>query len=285
MEGVGQTANGPAAATVDEQREELRGVATTVAIEAAALVKERRRAGVEVADRKSSPVDVVTEVDRESEAFLRSRLAELRPDDGFLGEEGGSRSSTSGITWVVDPIDGTVNFLYGIPHYCVSVAAVDEDDRSLAAAVVDVSSGEVFSAALGHGATLDSRPIRARAVAPMAERLVLTGFQYQADLRRLQGVAVARLIDQVRDIRRMGSAALELCAIACGRADAYVEEGLHLWDRAAAGLVASEAGARVEVHLGVGGMDLVVSAPEEGFADFWDLVVECGFVDTSATPR
>ena len=255
----------------------LRDVATGVAVEAAALVRERRRAGVEVAERKSSIVDVVTEVDRESEAFLRLRLAELRPDDGFLGEEGGAGTSRSGITWVVDPIDGTVNFLYGIPHYCVSVAAVDEQDRSLAAAVVDVSSGEVFSAALGRGATLDGRPIRPRAVVPMGERLVLTGFQYQADLRRLQGKAVAQLIDQVRDIRRMGSAALELCAIACGRADAYVEEGLHLWDRAAAGLVASEAGARVEVHPGVGGMDLVVCAPADGFAEFWDLVRECGF--------
>ena len=256
----------------------LRAVAESVAVEAAALVRERRQSEVEVADRKSSAVDVVTEVDRESESLLRSRLSELRPADGFHGEEGGRARSTSGVTWVVDPIDGTVNFLYGIPHYCVSVAAVDDEDRSLAGAVVNVTTGELYSAARGGGATRDGAPLRVRPVAPMAERLFLTGFQYQQEVRVKQGNAVARLVGHVRDIRRMGSAALDLCAVAAGTADAYVEEGLQLWDRAAAALVAEEAGAVVRVESGAGGMDCVVCAPADGFDEVLELVRSCGFL-------
>jgi myo-inositol-1(or 4)-monophosphatase len=257
---------------------ELRRVAETVALEAAELVRTRRTPDVEVADRKSSAVDVVTAVDRESEALLRRRLAQLRPDDGFHGEEGGRAPSRSGVTWVVDPIDGTVNFLYGIAHYCVSVAAVDAEDRSLAGAVVNVTTDQVYTAARGDGATLDGAPLRVRPVAPMAERLFLTGFQYQQSVRRAQGAAVARLVTEVRDIRRMGSAALELCAVAAGTADAYVEEGLHLWDRAAAALVAEEAGATVQLHPGAGGMDCVICAPADGFDEVLELVRSCGFL-------
>ncbi len=260
---------------------ELRAIAESVAVEAAALVRGRQGSGLEVADRKSSPVDVVTEVDRESEAFLKSRLAALRPDDGFFGEEGGRGRSSSGVTWVVDPIDGTVNFLYGIPHFAVSVAAVDDQERSLAGAVVDVSRGVVFSAALGAGATQDGIPLRVREPAPLAEQLFVTGFQYQQEVRALQGAAVGRLVPQVRDIRRMGSAALELCAIGAGTADAYVEEGLHLWDRAAGALVAQEAGAVVEVHPGAGGMDCVVAAPAAGYDEVLGVVRSCGFLAPS----
>jgi myo-inositol-1(or 4)-monophosphatase len=258
----------------------LRAVAEQVAGEAADLVRRRRRAGVEVADRKSSPVDVVTEVDRESEALLRARLAELRPGDGLVGEEGSRTTSDTGVTWVVDPIDGTVNFLYGLPHYSVSVAAVDDRQRSLAGAVVDVVGGSVFSAARGAGATCDGVPLRVRPAAPVAERLVLTGFQYQEHVRRLQGAAVARLVLRVRDIRRMGSAALDLCALAAGRADAYVEEGLQLWDRAAAGLVATEAGATVSVLPGAGGMECVVGAPAGQYDEMLQIFTECGFLAT-----
>jgi myo-inositol-1(or 4)-monophosphatase len=268
---------------VDQEAErgaELRKVAELAALEAAALVRERRAGGASVADHKSSRVDIVTEVDRESEAFLRRRLAQLRPGDGFLGEEGGRSGSTTGVTWVVDPIDGTVNFLYGIPHYCVSVAAVDADERSLAGAVVDVTRGSVFSAVRGGGATQDGVPIRVRDPGPLSEQLFLTGFQYQRELRELQGAAVARLVPRVRDIRRMGSAALELCALGAGTVDAYVEEGLHLWDRAAAALVATEAGARVEVHRGAGGMDCVIGAPRGTFDEVLQLVTECGFLAT-----
>jgi myo-inositol-1(or 4)-monophosphatase len=261
------------------QLDALRTTAETVATEAAALVRRRRRDGVEVADRKSSVVDVVTAVDREAEEYLLGRLAELRPGDGFFGEEGGrSEAGRSEVTWVVDPIDGTVNFLYGIPQYCVSVAAVGPQEQSLAGAVVDVATGDVYSAARGGGATCNGVPLRVRDVAPMGERLFLTGFQYQQHVRRLQGTAVARLVGRVRDIRRMGSAALDLCAIAAGRADAYVEEGLNLWDRAAASLVATEAGATVGVLSGAGGMECVVCAPADGYADVLRVVRECGFL-------
>ena len=259
-------------------RAELRKVAETVAVEAADLVRDRRAGGTSVAARKTSAVDVVTAVDRESESFLRRRLAVLRPGDGFLGEEGGRRAAESDVTWVVDPIDGTVNFLYGLPQYCVSVAAVDPGQRSLAGAVVDVTRGTVFSAALGAGATQDGDVVQVRGPAPLAEQLFLTGFQYRSEVRRLQGAAVAQLVPRIRDIRRMGSAALDLCALAAGTADAYVEEGLQLWDRAAAALVATEAGARVELHPGVGGSDCVVAAPQDGFAEVLRLVTDCGFL-------
>ena len=256
----------------------LREVAEKVSVEAAKLLREGGSGGASVAARKSSPVDVVTEADQRSEAFLRSRLGTLRPDDGFFGEEGGRRESSTGITWVVDPIDGTVNFLYGIPHYSVSVAAVNDLDQAVAGAVVDVVRGTVFSAARGAGATRDGVRLSVREPAPLAEQLFLTGFQYQREVRELQGAAVARLVPRIRDVRRMGSAALDLCAVAAGTADAYVEEGLHLWDRAAAGLVATEAGAVVEVHRGASGMDCVVAAPAAAYQEVLRVVTECGFL-------
>ena len=258
---------------------QLREVAETVALEAASLVREAGGGGASVTARKSSAVDVVTDVDHRSEELLRSRLATLRPEDGFFGEEGGRRDSATGITWVVDPIDGTVNFLYGIPYFSVSVAAVDERERTIAGAVVDVTRGTVFSAARGEGATRDGERLAVRAPAPLEEQLFLTGFQYRREIRELQGAAVARLVPRIRDVRRMGSAALDLCAVAAGTADAYVEEGVHLWDRAAAGLVATEAGAVVEIHPGAGGMQCVVAAPAGGYEEVLRVVAECGFLD------
>jgi myo-inositol-1(or 4)-monophosphatase len=255
----------------------LLDLARDVALEAADLVRAERRKGVEVSATKSSPVDIVTEVDRAAESLIYERLMAARPDDGFLGEEGGSSSSTSGVTWVVDPIDGTVNFLYGIPQYSVSIAA-RLGDRVVAGVVVNVESGEVFAATLGGGATCDGKPLRVRDVVPLSERLVVTGFNYVLDVRTRQAAAVAALLPEVRDIRRLGSAALDLCAVAAGRADAYVEEGLNAWDMAAGGLVATEAGARLEVRLGAGGHDCVLCAPADGYADFAGLVTRCGFL-------
>ena len=260
--------------------EELLDLARQVALEAAALVAEHRREGVEVTATKSSPIDVVTEADRASEELIRRRLLDARPDDGFLGEEGESRDTASGVTWVVDPIDGTVNFLYGIPQYAVSVAARvgNHQDDTVAGVVVDVASGECFTATRGGGAHLDGRPLRVRDVVPMSERLVATGFHYTRPVRVQQADAAARLLGEVRDIRRLGSAALDLCALAAGRLDAYVEEGLHDWDLAAGGLVASEAGARVEVRPGVGGKPCVLAAPTGGFEEFATLVEQAGFL-------
>jgi myo-inositol-1(or 4)-monophosphatase len=252
-------------------------VARDVAVEAAELVAARRRDGVEVAATKSSPVDVVTEADRAAEELIHRRLLEARPADGFVGEEGGGTASASGVTWVVDPIDGTVNFLYGIPHYAVSVAA-KVGDAVVAGVVVDVAKGECFTAVRGAGAWCDGRRLAVRNAAAPGEQLVATGFNYEQDVRVLQSRAAAAMMPEVRDIRRLGSAALDLCWLAAGRIDAYVEEGLHEWDLAAGGLVAEEAGARVEVHPGVGGKDCVVGAPSEAFDRFVDLVRRSGFL-------
>lgn len=259
---------------------DLLDLARDVAVEAAALVRERRRGHVEVAATKSSPVDIVTEVDRAAEHLLFHRLQAARPDDGFLGEEGASAASATGVTWVVDPIDGTVNFLYGLPQYSVSVAATVGGD-SVAGVVVNVPTGERYEATRGGGATCDGRQLRVRDVPPMSERLVVTGFNYRSDVRVKQAAAVGSLLPEVRDIRRMGSAALELCAVGAGRADAYVEEGLNPWDHAAGGLVATEAGARLEVRTGASGLDCVVCAPAGGFAEFAELIEKCGFLSIS----
>jgi len=256
---------------------DLRDLAVRIAVDAAALVRSRRERGVEVVATKSSSVDIVTETDRESEAFVRSALREARPGDGFLGEEGGSAESTSGITWVVDPIDGTVNFLYGIPAYAVSIAA-RTDEHVLAGAVVNVASGEVFSASRGGGAFLAATPLRVRPTPPVEQRLVATGFWYDREIRAAQGAAVARLLPQVRDIRRAGSCALDLCSVAAGRCDGYVEEGPAPWDYAAGGLVAEEAGARLELVPGANGRTCVICAPEDGFVEFAALVRGAGFL-------
>jgi myo-inositol-1(or 4)-monophosphatase len=263
--------------TADVTAEELRDLAREVALEAAALVRERRRGGVEVAETKSSPVDVVTEADHAAEQLIYARLTGARPCDGFLGEEGASAESTSGVTWVVDPIDGTVNFLYGLPQYAVSIAA-SRAGEVVAGVVVNVASGEVFSAVRGGGAFLDGKRVAVRDVVPLGQRLVGTGFNYVAEVRILQAAAVGKMLGSVRDVRRLGSAALDLCALAAGRLDAYVEEGLNPWDMAAGGLVATEAGARLETAPGVGGMTCVVAAPDAGFADFLHLVRTCGFL-------
>jgi myo-inositol-1(or 4)-monophosphatase len=228
----------------------LLGLATDIAVEAGALAAQRRAEGVEVAASKSSEVDIVTFADRETEAFIRSRIADARPDDGFLGEESSAEPGTSGLTWVVDPIDGTVNFLYGFPHYAVSIAVVaGEPDPTRWSARVGVvfnpASGELYTASAGGGAFLNGQQLRVATAVPLAQALVGTGFSYTAESRTKQAAIVAGLIHQVRDIRRMGTASLDLCAVAAGRLNAYYERGLNPWDHAAGTLVAREAGARV----------------------------------------
>jgi myo-inositol-1(or 4)-monophosphatase len=234
---------------------ELLDLARSLAVEAGALAARRRAEGVEVADRKSSPVDVVTEADRETERLIRDRLAELRPGDAILGEEGGTSGGTSGLTWVVDPIDGTTNYLYGIPHYAVSIAVVEGDPdpltwRGLAGAVHNPVSGELFSAAAGAGATLGApgttaASIRVADPVPLDVALIGTGFAYSAQTRGEQGAAVAQLLPQIRDLRRQGTASLDLCFVACGRLNGYFERTLSPWDHAAGALIAAEAGAAV----------------------------------------
>jgi myo-inositol-1(or 4)-monophosphatase len=229
---------------------ELLRIARRVAVQAGELALQRRTEGVEVAASKSSPVDIVTEADRETERLIRSLLAEARPDDGFFGEESDASSSTSGLHWIVDPIDGTVNFLYGIPHYAVSIAVVEgEPDpltwRALAACVVNPASGEVFTATEGGGAFVGDVPIRVAESVALSQALVGTGFAYDSAMRGRQGAVVAQLLPEVRDIRRLGTASLDLCFVASGRLNAYFERTLSPWDHAAGALIAREAGARV----------------------------------------
>ena len=261
----------------------LRDVALTVAREAAELARSMRRGGVDVADTKSSAVDVVTEADRAVEELVRGRLLEQRPDDAVLGEEGDDRPGTSGVRWIVDPIDGTVNYLYGLPDCAVSIAA-ERDGEVVAAAVVGIGTQVEYVAALGHGATRDGTPLRVRATPPLAERLVLTGFGYRADVRTHQAACVAALLPVVRDIRRLGSCALDLCHVAEGTADAYVEAGPQPWDHAAGGLVVREAGGRyavLEGSLALPGWpadNVVVAAPADGWESFTDALVSAGFL-------
>ena len=250
-------------------RAALAALAERAARAAGDLVRDQRPADLTVSATKTSPSDIVTAMDTAAEALLADVLLSGRPDDGMLGEEGGLRPGTSGLTWVVDPIDGTVNYLYGIPAYAVSVAVVEGEPeprawRVLAACVHNPSSGETWTATLGGGARLDGRVITGPACPPLSGALVGTGFGYTASRRRRQGEVVSALLPQVRDIRRAGSAALDLCAVATGRLDAYYERGLQPWDLAAGGLVAAEAGASVT---GLAGLDadesMVVAARPE----------------------
>lgn len=226
---------------------------------------------------KSTPTDPVTVVDTETEQLVRRLLSELRPDDRVLGEEGGgSADSLAGVRWVVDPIDGTVNFLYGIPAYAVSLAA-QIDGRSVAGAVVDVARELTYSAALGHGASsvaADGRTteLRCNEVESVSMALLATGFGYAPERRAEQGRLIGELLPRVRDIRRIGSAALDLCMVASGLVDAHFEHGLSPWDWAAGALIASEAGAWVRVppadRMSAAGDVVIACAP--GIADELD---------------
>ncbi|TFD85918.1 inositol monophosphatase family protein [Cryobacterium serini] len=245
---------------------ELLDLARTVALTAGALAHRRRTEGVEIAASKSSPEDIVTAADREVELLIRGLLADARPNDGFYGEESDASGGSSGLTWVVDPIDGTVNYLYGIPFYAVSIAVVQGDPdpaswNSLAGAVVNPTLGEVFTASEGSGAWLGDQRLHVNHDVPLSLALAGTGFSYEAARRVWQANVVGGLIGQVRDIRRIGSAALDLCAVACGRLDLYFERGLNPWDHAAGALIAREAGARVgALQADAEGRDLLIAA-------------------------
>jgi myo-inositol-1(or 4)-monophosphatase len=250
--------------TPENEPAQLRLVAETLAAEAAAFVRRRRSEvfgpgesfeGNAAVRTKTTPTDPVTIVDTEAERLLRDRLAQLRSGDPVLGEEIGgpvnpADHAAGSVTWVLDPIDGTVNFVYGIPAYSVSVAA-QIDGVSVAGAVADVTGGRVYSAAVGLGAHVSDeqgiQPLRCTAVDDLSMALVGTGFAYSERRRTVQAALVAKILPVVRDVRRIGSAAMDLCMVAAGRLDAYYEHGLHVWDSAAGALIAAEAGARVVV--------------------------------------
>jgi myo-inositol-1(or 4)-monophosphatase len=248
---------------------DLLALAVGTATEAARLVvEERPRAGrdLEVAATKSSATDIVTEMDRRSERLIVDSLLAARPDDGVLGEEGADHDGTSGITWVVDPIDGTVNYLYEIPSYAVSIGAADEDG-SLVGVVVNPVSGETWTAVRGGGAFLDGRPLRLAEPPPLEMALVATGFGYGRNRRARQAEILRSVLPVVRDIRRAGAASLDLCALATGRVDAYYEQGLQPWDLAAGGLVATEAGAVVTGLRGRPASEMLVVAAAPGLVE------------------
>lgn len=259
---------------------ELRRVAVYLAETAAAHVRARRpevfgpeARETDAVQAKSTPTDPVTVVDTETEQLIRKLLDELRPGDRVVGEEGGGVLSGDAVHWVLDPIDGTVNFLYGIPAYAVSVAAM-RGGRSLAGAVADVAHEVVYSAGLGLGAHrtqpgADPIPLRCNAVQTAAMSLLATGFAYNQHRRTRQGQLIAELLPHIRDIRRVGAAALDLCMVAEGRVDAHYEHGLNLWDWAAGALIAAESGARLRLPdpeaSGADGALVVAAAP--GIAD------------------
>ena len=227
--------------------ESLHDVAVKLAREAGELIVTRRAGHIEVASTKSSDVAVVTAVDKDSEKFLSTRLRELRPGDGFLGEEGQVEESTTGVTWVVDPLDGTVNFLYNIPHNAVSIAAVTGEPspgswQVEAGAVFNPATGELFHAARGEGAFLGERRLQIGPPPPMNLALLATGFAYSTAMRKEQVRILSQLIGEVRDIRRMGTASLDFAAVAAGRVDVYFERTLSPWDHAAGELLVTEAG-------------------------------------------
>lgn len=230
---------------------ELLDIARTIALEAGELIARRRTEGVMIADTKSSSIDVVTFADRECEEFVKSRLAQLRPEDGFYGEEGGDSTGTSGLTWIVDPIDGTVNYLYGIPQFAVSIAVVEgsPDPRTwkqLAGVVFNPLSDDLYFASLGGGAFRThagrTEKLAVNQEKELAHTLLATGFAYSSELRALQAETLTRILPAVRDIRRAGAASLDLCAVAAGQLDAYYERDTKPWDHAAGSLVLREAG-------------------------------------------
>jgi myo-inositol-1(or 4)-monophosphatase len=219
---------------------ELLDMCVELASGAGDLVRDARHAGMSVAT-KSTATDLVTEVDTECEQWLTAQIVARRPDDAILGEEGEGRVGTSGVRWLIDPIDGTVNFVLGIPQYAVSIAA-EVDGVVVAGAVTSPVSGELFRASRGGGAFFGADRLTGPRDVPLERAVVGTGFGYDVALRTRQAAVAARLLPRIADLRRIGCAALDLCYLAAGRLDAYMEAGLHPWDHAAGALVVTEAG-------------------------------------------
>jgi myo-inositol-1(or 4)-monophosphatase len=262
-------------------QQELFELAISTAEVAAVMLVDRRPADLGVAYTKTSATDVVTEMDRASERLIVHRIRAARPGDAFLGEEGGESQGSSGVRWIVDPIDGTVNYLYGLPDWAVSIAA--EVDGEIVVGVVAVPMrGELYTAARGQGAHVvredgSTRRLRCNTGVTLAQALVATGFGYAVERRAHQAEALLSVLPRVRDIRRGGSAAVDLCSVAAGRVDAYYERGPQIWDFAAGALVVQEAGGTV------GGLDgapvspeLTIAAAPDLFGPLHDLLAEAG---------
>lgn len=255
---VSDTVDDLTAGTVDE----LRMLCDDIAREAGDFAHRARRElgpGARAAhDTKSSAVDPVTEFDRSTEALVVDRLRRARPDDSIVGEEGANHHGGSGYEWHIDPIDGTVNFVYDLPGWCTSIAVL-RDGEPVAGAVYAPVVGELYSAGRAHGATLNGIPIGVSGSSELATSLAATGFSYHLDDHRLrQAARIARVLPTVRDIRRQGSAALDLAYVATGRVDLYFEEFISSWDIAAGVLLVTEGGGTVTSF---DGSDVDVTAP------------------------
>lgn len=229
---------------------ELTRLCEHIAHTAREFVVSHKPPRAQVLDTKSTPTDVVTQMDRDVEALIRTLISQYRPDDAFLGEETGLHESTGGLTWVVDPIDGTVNYLYGLPGYAVSVAVVagpptPDKWQQIAGAVIRISDGKLWSAGRGQGAFSDGERLKVNEPHELGKCLTGTGFGYDPRLRFLQAQVLTAVLPRVRDIRRNGAAAVELCLVADGSLDLFFERGLSAWDMAAGGLIVSEAGGLV----------------------------------------
>jgi myo-inositol-1(or 4)-monophosphatase len=224
--------------------EDLLGLAEATAREAGAALRGAFTRTDLVVSAKSSPTDPVSEADEAAETLIRERLTAARPGDGILGEEEGDAAGTTGVRWIVDPLDGTVNFLFGIPQWAVSIACED-DDGTLAGVVYDAMRDEAWRVARGGPARCGDTVLRGSAATELGQALFATGFGYDADVRAIQGEAIARVLPRVRDIRRLGSAALDLAWTAAGRYDIFYERGLKAWDLAAGALLCRAAGLEV----------------------------------------
>ncbi|MFW6092250.1 MAG: inositol monophosphatase family protein [Actinomycetota bacterium] len=252
----------------------LLDLAVAVAREAGELVYQRRQAvtRMAVSATKTTPTDVVTESDTAAENLIMERLLDARPDDAVLAEEGGRSGGESGVRWVIDPIDGTVNYLYGIPQYAVSIAA-QVAGETVAGVVHNPASGETWTAVRGRGAFLDGSPVHESGCERLDMALVATGFGYDAARRARQAEVLRRIMPSIRDVRRAGAASIDLCWVATGRVDAYYERGLAPWDLAAGSLIAVEAGAVVGGLRGApAGRDMVIAAGPALFPALHDLL-------------
>lgn len=254
--------------------DQLTRLAEQLALGAAELLLDGlARGGLEITT-KSTSTDLVTDMDRASERFLVDGILSVRPDDGILGEEGTDVTGTSGVTWVIDPLDGTTNYVYGHSGFSVSIAAVVDGVPSVGV-VADPLHDDLFSARLGHGAQRNKAAIRCSTLDDLSSALVATGFAYVPATRAEQARVLATVLPRVRDMRRMGGAAVDLCSTACGRVDAYYERGLAPWDMAAGLVIAEEAGVRVgDLHGNGPSSDFVLAAPPALFEPLAELLVE-----------
>lgn len=261
----------------------LARLAEQLALGAAELLLDGLTRGVTEVSTKSSPTDVVTDVDRASERFIVDGIAEARPDDGILGEEGTDVAGTSGVRWIIDPLDGTTNYVYGHAGFSVSIAVVVDGVPSVGV-VADPIHDDLFSARLGGGAFRNQAPIRCSPVTDAGLALVATGFNYSAAVRHDQARVLVEMLPRIRDVRRMGGAAVDLCSTACGRVDAYYERGLAPWDLAAGTVIAREAGARVEdLRGGDPSATFVLAAPPALFDPLADLLRDAAADDVDPT--